>query len=209
MRSRKFICALLTAAFIVGSFAFSSGSKVASLDPASTTVNAASFNEQGVTDFVTRLYDICIGRAPDAAGLADWTGQLKNGKATGVSVAYGFIFSQEFQNKGYTNDEYVEIMYNAFFGRASDPDGKANWLSAMNSGMTREELFLGFANSVEFFNLCKTYGITAGCHVLGKDYQKVAKINLFVERLYNIILSRPCDQAGMIDWSTKLDSFAA
>ena len=160
-------------------------------DTSSADVKAASFNEQGVTEFVTRLYDICIGRKPDTKGLADWTGQLKNGKATGVSVAYGFIFSQEFQNKGYTNDEYVEIMYNAFFGRASDPEGKANWLNSMNAGMTREELFMGFANSVEFFNLCKTYGITAGCHVLGKDYQKVAKINLFVERFYNIILSRP------------------
>ena len=206
MRSRKFICALLTAAFIAGSFAFSSGSKVASLDPASTTVNAASFNEQGVTDFVTRLYDICIGRAPDAAGLADWTGQLKNGKATGVSVAYGFIFSQEFQNKGYTNDEYVEIMYNAFFGRASDPTGKSNWLNSMNAGMTREELFMGFANSTEFFNLCNEYGITAGCHIMGRDFTQTAQINLFVERLYNVILGRPCDQWGMQDWSTRLAS---
>ncbi|MBR6880142.1 MAG: DUF4214 domain-containing protein, partial [Clostridiales bacterium] len=55
------------------------------------SIKAASFNEQGVTDFVTRLYDICIGRKPDAKGLADWTGQLKDKKATGVSVAFGFI----------------------------------------------------------------------------------------------------------------------
>ena len=159
---------------------------------------------QGISDFVTRLYDICLDRTPDPTGFKTWTEQLSNGENTGVGCAYGFIFSNEFQNKNVSNDQYIELMYNCFFGRASDPDGKANWLNAMNSGMTREELFLGFANSVEFFNLCKTYGITAGCHVLEKDYQKVAKINLFVERLYNIILSRPCDQAGMIDWSTRL-----
>ncbi len=170
------------------------------------SIKAASFNEQGVTDFVTRLYDICIGRKPDAKGLADWTGQLKDKKATGVSVAFGFIFSPEFQGKGYTNEEYVEIMYSAFFGRKSDPAGKADWLSKMNNGMSREDLFFGFANSKEFFNLCGSYGITCGCYIKGKDFKQTAKVNLFVERLYNVILGRSCDQGGMQDWSNRLSS---
>ena len=165
---------------------------------------SAAGDEQGVEDFVTRLYDICLDRQPDPSGFRDWTEQLEDGTNTGVGCAYGFIFSPEFQNRPISNDQYVELMYNCFFGRASDPAGKADWLSKMNAGMSREELFIGFANSVEFFELCGSYGITAGCHILGKDYQKVAKINLFVERLYNIILGRPCDQAGMIDWSTRL-----
>ncbi len=199
-RFRKLMASLVA---ILMTFSLITASAVAAdkapvIDRSQITVN------QGISDFVTRLYDICLDRTPDPTGFKTWTEQLSNGENTGVGCAYGFIFSNEFQNKNVSNDQYIELMYNCFFGRASDPDGKANWLSAMNSGMTREELFLGFANSVEFFNLCKTYGITAGCHVLGKDYQKVAKINLFVERLYNIILSRPCDQAGMIDWSTRL-----
>ena len=165
---------------------------------------SAASDKQDVGDFVTRLYDICLDRQPDPSGFRDWTEQLEDGTNTGVGCAYGFIFSPEFQNKTISNDDYVELMYNCFFGRASDPAGKADWLSRMNAGMSREELFIGFANSVEFFELCKSYGITAGCHILGKDYQKVAKINLFVERLYNIILGRPCDQSGMIDWSTRL-----
>ena len=176
-------------------------SNVQSLNPLTL-----EYNENGVNEFVTRLYLICIGREPDSKGLADWTEKLKNGKATGVSVAFGFIFSPEFQNKGYSNDKYVEIMYKAFFGRDSDPAGKADWLLKMNNGMSREDLFLGFANSNEFFKLCGSYGITAGCYIRGKDYNKVAQINLFVDRLYSIILGRSCDQSGMIDWSNKLAS---
>ena len=183
MRARKLICSLLAVTVIAGSFAFFSNSGMLSVNSSSTAVKAASFNEQGVTDFVTRLYDICIGRKPDAKGLADWTGQLKDKKATGVSVAFGFIFSPEFQGKGYTNEEYVEIMYSAFFGRKSDPAGKADWLSKMNNGMSREDLFFGFANSKEFFNLCGSYGITCGCYIKGKDFKQTAKVNLFVERL--------------------------
>ena len=34
-----------------------------------------------------------------------------------------------------------------------------NWLNTLNSGHSREFVFNGFANSVEFSNLCDTYGI--------------------------------------------------
>ena len=211
MRVKKLISSLIAVSVIAGSITIVSASD---LKPNQTneaanaipSIVSAEFNEQGVNDFVTRLYDICIGRKPDANGLADWTGKLKNGKATGVSVAFGFIFSPEFQGKGYSNDEYVEIMYKAFFGRKSDPGGKADWLSKMNNGMSREDLFFGFANSKEFFNLCGSYGITAGCYIKGKDYNKVAQINLFVNRLYSIVLGRSCDQGGMQDWSNQLAS---
>lgn len=206
MRTHKLICTLLAAAVIAGSFPAITSSTSAQVRamPVAMASEEEAYNEEGVTEFVTRLYDICIGRVPDSYGLADWTGQLKGGKATGVSVAYGFIFSEEFQSKGYSNDEYVEIMYNAFFGRSSDPAGKADWVGRMNGGMSREELFGGFANSREFFELCNNYGITAGCYITGSDHIRTAQINLFVERFYNIILGRPCDQNGMIDWSTRL-----
>ncbi len=159
-----------------------------------------------VEEFVTRLYNVTLDRAPDAAGLSTWVNGLVSDKTTGVSVAYGFIFSQEFQNKGCSNEEYVELMYNAFMGRASDPAGKANWVNQMNNGMTRQELFKGFANSTEFFNLCRSYGITAGTYILGRDYNKTAQVNLFVERLYEVILGRSCDQTGMNSWTNKLVS---
>ena len=84
---------------------------------------------QKVKEFVTRLYDICLDRKPDAQGLADWSGQLKNSQATGVSVAYGFIFSAELQGKSLSNEDYIEIMYKAFFGRKSDAAGKAGLFS--------------------------------------------------------------------------------
>ncbi len=199
-RFRKLMASLVA---LLMTFSFITASAVAAdkapvIDRSQITVN------QGISDFVTRLYDICLDRTPDPTGFKTWTEQLSNGENTGVGCAYGFIFSNEFQNKNVSNDQYIELMYNCFFGRASDPTGKSNWLNSMNADMTREELFMGFANSTEFFNLCNEYGITAGCHIMGRDFTQTAQINLFVERLYNVILGRPCDQAGMMDWSTRL-----
>ena len=46
--------------------------------------------EAGVTTFVTRLYDVCLGRAPEAQGLADWCARLADHSANGRDAAYGF-----------------------------------------------------------------------------------------------------------------------
>ncbi|MCR5654253.1 MAG: DUF4214 domain-containing protein [Lachnospiraceae bacterium] len=114
----------------------------------------------GVTAFVTRLYNVCLDRDPDDAGLADWTGKLWAHERSGRDVSFGFIFSKEFQNRGFSNEDYVEYLYKAFFGRASDAAGKADWVGRLNGGASREDVFNGFVGSTEFDNLCKKYGIT-------------------------------------------------
>lgn len=160
--------------------------------------------EQDTAGFVTRLYGVCLNRNPDPEGLNYWTQVLENETSTGCSVAAGFIFSEEFQNKDVTDDEYVEYMYNAFFGRGSDEPGKEYWVSQMNEGMSREKLFEGFANSAEFFSLCRDYGIVSGSYRADKNVAVTANTNLFVNRLYTILLGRECDQEGMIYWTNTL-----
>ena len=164
-------------------------------------------NEQGITDFVTRLYSIALQRDPDSAGRDAWTSVLRNHEATGISVAYGFIYSSEFQGRDISNEDYVEMMYQMFFGRASDAEGKAGWLNVINSmdrDVGRLNVFEGFANSDEFYNLCQSYGVVAGNYVLGTDVDRIAKINLFVERFYETVLGRTSDKQGMVDWTTSL-----
>ena len=185
---------------------------------AETVINGCSFekkpvtiektiNEQGITDFVTRLYTLALQREPDSAGIEAWKNVLREEKATGISVAYGFIYSNEFQSRDVSNEDYVELMYQMFFGRASDPSGKSGWVNVLNS-MDREsgrlDVFNGFANSNEFYNLCQTYGVLAGTFVPGANIDNTAKTNLFVQRLYNTVLGRDCDKQGMTDWSLAL-----
>ncbi len=116
--------------------------------------------ESGIHKFVTRLYDVCLNRQPDDAGMLDWSTRLRDHVITGSNAAYGFIFSPEFVNKNYSDDVFVEYLYNAFMGRASDEGGKANWLAQLQgAGWTREMVFEGFASSVEFGMICAQYGI--------------------------------------------------
>ncbi len=181
---------------------------ILTLSIAIVPASAGSSSEQGVGEFVTRLYDICLNRQPDAAGYTDWTSKLLNNEITGAECAYGFIFSDEFQSLNVTNDQYVELMYSCFFGRASDPEGKSDWVGKLNSGITRKDLFAGFANSREFDELCATYGIMRGSYDPARNSFALtpnrAQIEAFVTRLYDTFLNRLPDEAGLNDWVDQI-----
>lgn len=112
-----------------------------------------------ITAFVARLYSTCLGRNPDPDGLTDWSSQLAAKKITGTEVAHGFFFSPEFLDAHYSDSEYVTRLYRTFLNRAPDTDGFNDWVGRLADGTSREDVFMGFANSVEFGLLCQDYGI--------------------------------------------------
>ncbi|MCQ2533802.1 MAG: DUF4214 domain-containing protein [Clostridia bacterium] len=168
--------------------------------------SSSQVNMDGIKAFVTRMYKVCLDREPEEEGLNGWAQKLAQKEATGCSVAYGFVFSPEFIGKNPTNEAFVNYMYDAFFGRTPDEGGFKYWVDYLNNGATKESVFCGFANSQEFSNLCSNYGVVRGFHIEGEDFNRIALINLFVERLYNVVLDRTCDEVGMPGWTVKLNS---
>ena len=73
--------------------------------------------EESVKAFVTRFYQLCLGRSPDPGGLNDWTRDLLNKVKTGADVANGFIYSNEFIAKKTSAEDFLTILYKAFFNR--------------------------------------------------------------------------------------------
>jgi hypothetical protein len=151
----------------------------------------------GIEAFVIRFYELCLGRLPDAAGLEDWVTALLNGSQTGSDVAYGFVFSQEFLNKNTTNEEYLQVLYEAFFNRQPDVSGFQGWLDAMQDGASREDVLKGFIFAQEFAALCQNYGIKAF------DDQR-SQLEAFVTRFYRLCLDRDPDVSGLAGWVNNL-----
>lgn len=119
----------------------------------------ACSSEIAVENFVSRFYQECLNRQPDPGGLAFWTGSLLNHDLTGADVARGFIFSNEFIEKNMSSENFLLILYRAFFDRAPDPTGFNFWLTELNGGADRGDILDGFLNSNEFIELCRRYGI--------------------------------------------------
>jgi len=158
--------------------------------------------EQLVWEFVARLYREILGREPDAEGHAFWVGRLLSGRALAADLASRFVFSQEFRNKNLSNSEFVEVLYRAFLGRPSDPEGMAHWVSRLYSGRSRPDVFASFANSTEFRNISYHYGIR---HERFTPPPRLA-VEEFVVRLYAHTLFRAPDARGLAFWTDHLVS---
>ncbi len=90
--------------------------------------------EENVRNFVKRLYRVILNREAEENGLNEWTKQLMDRKASGAQIVCGFVESDEFMQRGLTNEEVVEIMYLAMLDRASDDVGREGWTKILDGG---------------------------------------------------------------------------
>ena len=155
-------------------------------------------------DFIERLYNVALDRPSEEAGKQDWLNRLNEG-STGSDLAKGFLYSQEFLNKGTSNDQFLTVLYKTFFDRDPDEAGKAGWMKALNEGTSRQQIVDGFIGSQEYSNLCATYGINAGTGVNPSIDVKPNEATIaFVTRLYKTCLNREPDEEGLNYWSKAL-----
>jgi len=172
--------------------------------PGSYASTEARDKNENVTAFINRLYRTCMGRVGDAAGLNYWAARLQSGAVTGTAAAQSFIFSKEFTSKNLSDSAYLDIMYEAIFGRSSDADGKAYWQGLLDKGCSRKLLFANFASSKEFKTICAGYGITAGSYTSDEARDKNLKVTEFVNRMYKLCIGRAGDAEGLNYWAKGL-----
>ncbi len=180
-----------------------SSTPIPSSDPTPTS-KPTTTDAPDVDDFVDRCYGVALGREPDAEGKEEWTDELNEGEACGAQVGYGFIFSPEYIAKNTDNEQFTKDLYSLFFGREPDENGFNYWVAQLNAGVSREEIFAGFANSEEFYNLCAEYGVVSGFYVVGVPNGQQGGVNCFVSRLYRVCLNRLPDMGGQSGWVKKL-----
>ena len=162
--------------------------------------------EGKIKGFVTRCYQIILGRLPDPEGMNTWYNELNSGRKAASEIIDSFVKSVEFQNRKLNRDAVVEVLYKAMLGRGSDPMGKADWVSKLNEGQPVAVVINGFCGSAEFKNICDSYGIRTGSVDNVDDIIWEDRIKGYVTRCYQIILGREPDMGGMNTWVEELSS---
>ena len=110
-----------------------------------------AFDMDGNMGQVYRLYQAAFHRTPDVGGVGDWTQGMNNGMTLN-QVATGFINSAEFKalyGNNPTNSEFVTLLYNNVLHRAPDTAGYNDWMNGLAPGTSREDLLIGFSESLE------------------------------------------------------------
>lgn len=157
-----------------------------------------------IAEFVERLYECCLDRAGDADGLEYWQSMLMHRLRTGAGVSYGFVFSEEVNNRNLNDEEFVELLYEVMMGRTFDAAGKADWLYKLENGVGREGVLKGFADSREFAALCDSYGIVKGTIEVKEARNEKPGLTAFVSRLYTKALGRAYETDGLNDWCGRI-----
>lgn len=172
--------------------------------PEEISEQEAAMNQEKVKAFVERMYTKALGREADAAGVEYWTDTLMKKEKTAAEVGYGFVFSDEYKNKNAKDDSFVEMLYNVFMDRKSDPEGKAYWVSLLQKGYSRRYVYRKFAHSQEFSDICTDYKITRGVITLDSERDRWPELTEYVGRLYDKALDRHPDDDGMNWWCANI-----
>ena len=98
-----------------------------------------------------------FSRQPDGAGQGYWVAQHQGG-ATLQTIAKMFVTSPEFRETydDLDDDEFLTVLYRNVMDREPDAGGLAYWQGLMDSGLSRAEVTLWFAESAEFQRLTFT-----------------------------------------------------
>ncbi len=156
-----------------------------------------------VKAFVERMYTVALGRNAEAAGLEDWSTRLLTRAANGSGIATGFIMSEEFFSKNYSDEEYVTVLYRTFLDREPDPTGLASWTQQLENNASREHVLTGFVNSIEFDAICIESGIDRGD--LTSDLEIIPEgLYDFIKRTYLYALEREGEEQGINYWVQKI-----
>lgn len=99
--------------------------------------------------FVARVYENVLGRAPDAGGQAYWTGQLATNALSRGELMAAFSESAEYR-AAIDSPVYVTMIYAGMLRRAPDSGGFAYWVQVRDGQASNTDLIAAFLASAEY-----------------------------------------------------------
>ncbi len=143
--------------------------------------NGSAYGQAGM--FVSQVYQDLLDRAPEAGGLAYWSGQINQGVITRTQFALAIERSTE-----YLTDQVSQV-YSRFLHRPVDASGLSAWPAFLQAGGTLEQFEADVVGSPEYFQV--RGGGTA---------------NGFLSVLYQDALGHAVDASGQASWGQALAS---
>jgi acetyl esterase/lipase len=135
-------------------------------------------SDEWIGAIVRGFYQRALGRAPDPGGLAFWVSQIRSGRRTVTGVAAEFFGSDEFVGSAGSLEGWVGDLYQALLGRDAAASEAAYWAAR---AQTRNPIY-----------------------VAGQVYGSTESRRDRVTALYQHLLARAPDQAGLTFWTDRL-----
>lgn len=161
-------------------------------------------HEERIREYVISVYMHISGKKPEIKVLDAWCRQLKERQISCSDLVCELVFNPAYEARNVTDEEFVEIMYQAVLQRAADEAGRSNYLAYLSNGVSRTYIIKRITDSREFGRLCDNYDIISGTVLLEENRDRNILVTGFVSRCYQTILDIKPDVAGLNNWTGKL-----
>lgn len=111
------------------------------------------------TAYVSLTFAKAMGRKLSDSDLNMWTSKLNSGQLNAKTYLYTLIFSDEFNSKKLSNEDFIKCLYEAFFNRGVDSGAMTQYTAKLKAGTPRTQVFAELAISAEFKQFIGTYGL--------------------------------------------------
>ena len=132
------------------------GTAMSTDETGTATVNG--YEAEEIKAFVEHSYRETLGREADPAAVDSLTEQMVTGQALPKDALQMLMDSEEMKNRDLNNEEYVSMLYKTYLQRDTD-ELAGLWVSALESGISRETLVKSFENSTEFRVVLARFGL--------------------------------------------------
>jgi len=95
---------------------------------------------------VANLYHAVLGRNADYSGLEFWYDRVEEGISM-QRIAQAFLDSAEYTGDTQTNAQFLDALYDNLLDRDGDTTGTAFWISQLESGVSRADVLVAFAQA--------------------------------------------------------------
>jgi hypothetical protein len=134
--------------------------------------------------FINDLYEVLLSRTPSQGEVDTWTTAMTGG-LTPAQMISGFLVSPEYQA------DLVRGAYLNLLSRAPESGVTSIWVAAMQRGLTGEQFKEGLLASAEYYS------------------DQGQNASAWVTALYNDVLGRLPDSAGLAGWNAALQHGAS
>lgn len=164
----------------------------------------ASKKEDVLENYIDRTFSVILGRTASNEDFRLWYPNLKKGSATAVSMIDQLTESSEYQAKGLSTEQTVDVLYRSMLGHEADQKGREYWLRLLSGGVSKTVLVHAIAGTDEFKTFCAKNTVKPGDVTITEERDMNPEMTLAVAKMCKSLTGREPQAEELNTWISQL-----
>ncbi len=159
--------------------------------------------------YVQRLYRILLEREASPSEIDTHAYGIARGNVSTADVVLAFIGSEEYVNKKYSDNTYVQKLFQALLQRDAAASEVEYWTTRVHNGVSWVHVLRQIIASGEYQRICAYSNLPQGSITVTENRDKNYEATAYVTRCYREFLGREPEVEGLNTWTGSLANGAS